>query len=594
MKTKKTALQTKWDLSFFYESVDDPRINKDVEAFGAACHAFESKHSSTTSWLSNETEFAAALADYEKLIETLGSSKPGAYLGFLDATDSGNAKAAAKMNLVRDRLSKEANRIIFFELRIGKIPKADQERFLASEKLAHYRYFLEKIFENSRHDLSEAEERIMTLKSLPCHALWEEGRERALQKLTVKHRGKMITISEAGSLIPNLPYKERHALYKAVTAEMLKIGDFAESEYNAICVNKKINDELRGYEKPYSSTFLRNQNTEKEVLTLIETVEKNYSVPARFYALKKKLLKLPKLAAIDRGASIGKNQKKVSFEKGFELLSGILSTLSPKYRELLETMARGGQVDVYPRKGKRGGAFCSSHTGMPTYILLNWIDNLDWVFTYAHETGHAVHSMFSEKNQSALYQDYTLSTAEVASTLFEQLVFDALYETLSDKEKIVALHDKIVDAIGSVFVQAAAFRFELEVHERIRAEGYLSKEAIADIYVKHMGAMSGKDVKFSREDGYMFIRWTHLRDFFYNYPYAYGRLISGGLYSKWKKDKNYQSKIEDFMKAGGSMSPQDIFKSIGIDTGSEAFWQEGIGAIEKDIEKLEGLLSKKR
>ncbi len=589
----KEKLKTEWDLTQLYKSQDDPEIEKDLVIFGERCRAFAGKYSKSTAHLESEDALAAALAEYEELSRLLGSSKPGIYFNLIEAIRSNDSKASARQNLIRDRLSKDGNLIIFFELGLAKIPKEKQEHYLRSAKLAHFNYFLQLIFESARHNLTEAEEKIMSLKSQTSYSLWEQGLQRAIQKLTVKHRGRKIGIGEAANLVLNLPTKERNALHKQIQARLLDLGDFGESEYNAICTDKKINDELRGFDHPYSSTFLHNQNSEKEVLTLIETIEKNYSVAHRFYRLKKKLLKLPYLTSPDRHATIGEMKKKIDFAEGFRMLGDIFGSLNPKYREILETFVAKGQIDAFPRQNKAAGAFCASFTDLPTFVLLNWISNIDSFMTFAHEMGHAIHSEFTV-SQSPFYQNYTLSTAETASTLFEQLVADALLPTLNEKEKIILLHDKITDAMGTIFVQAAAFRFELEVHSRIRKEGFLTKEAIADIYKEHWTKMSGKDVRFTREDGYLFIRWGHLRNFFYNYPYAYGRLISGALYRNYKKDKSYLKKIEQFMKAGGSKSPQNIFKDIGIDTSKAEFWQEGIDQIEADIAELERLTAKKK
>lgn len=589
----KSKLKTEWNLGLLYKSLKDPQIDKDIEAFAEVCRGFEEKYAKSSMYLSDEDALLSALTDYEELTRLLSSSKPGIYFSLCEAIKSDDSAASAKQNLIRDRLMREGNRAIFFELRLAKIPKDAQVRFLSSPKLAHFRYFLEKVFESAAHDLSESEEKIMNLKSLTSHGLWEEGLQRAIQKLTVKFRGKNITLSEASNLVLTLPRKERIALHDAINIKLLDVGDFGESEYNAICTDKKLNDSLRAFPKPYSSTFLRNQNTEQEVLTLIETVEENYPVAHKFYKLKKKILKLPYLLSSDRHATIGEMKKKIDFPEGYRMLGEIFASLNPGYKKLLDGFVERGQIDVFPRAHKRGGAFCASFTDLPTFVLLNWISNIDSFMTFAHEMGHAIHSEFTSV-QSPLYQNYTYSSAEVASTLFEQLAFDAIFETLSDKEKIILLHDKICDALGSVFVQAAAFRFELEVHERIRAEGFLPKEAIADIYAKHMSKAGGPAVRMKREDGYMFIRWNHLRDFFYNYPYAYGRLVSGALYKNFKKDKSYLKKIEQFMSAGGSKSPHDIFMDIGIDTSKKAFWQGGIDSIAEDIHLLEKLLAKKK
>jgi len=224
----------------------------------------------------------------------------------------------------------------------------------------------------------------------------------------------------------------------------------------------------------------------------------------------------------------------------------------------------------------------------PTFVLLNYTNTFDQVMTFAHEMGHAIHTEFS-KSQSAIYRDYTISTAEVASTLFESFVFDAVFETLSKEEKVIALHKKINDDINTIFRQIACFNFENELHETIRERGGMSKIEIRTLMNKHMSAYLGPSVLMREIDGNFFVSWSHIRRFFYVYSYAFGQLISKALYEKYKEDKTYLIKIKQFLEAGGSDSPENIFKAIGIDVSKPGFWEKGLESIERDIEKLEKL-----
>jgi oligoendopeptidase F len=249
---------------------------------------------------------------------------------------------------------------------------------------------------------------------------------------------------------------------------------------------------------------------------------------------------------------------------------------------------KNGQIDVFPKKGKTGGAYCSSSTGLPTLVLLNHISSMNSVMTVAHEMGHAIHSELS-KTQPEIYQGYSTAVAEVASTLFENFAFDEVFETLSDKEKIIALHDRINDDISTIFRQIACFNFELELHKEIRAKGFVPKEEMAKLMNKHISSYVGGVMKLKENDGYFFVNWGHIRRFFYVYSYAYGQIISKALYAEYKKDKNFISKIEEFLKSGGSKSPYEIFKSIGIDTSKPEFFEAGLKQIEEDIKMLEKL-----
>jgi oligoendopeptidase F len=206
--------------------------------------------------------------------------------------------------------------------------------------------------------------------------------------------------------------------------------------------------------------------------------------------------------------------------------------------------------------------------------------------------GHAFHTELS-RSQGPWYSGYSTSLAETASTLFESIALESIFEGLSEKEKILVLHDRINDDIATVFRQIACFNFELDLHNSIRAKGFLSKEEIADIHNKNMKAYLGPLFDLKQDDGYMFVQWSHIRRFFYVYSYAYGMLVSKALLRKYKKDKSFWSSIEKFLSSGGKDTPENILKEIGLDLSKPDFWMEGLKEIEDDIIKLEKLTSKK-
>jgi len=163
-------------------------------------------------------------------------------------------------------------------------------------------------------------------------------------------------------------------------------------------------------------------------------------------------------------------------------------------------------------------------------------------------------------------------------------------ESLTKKEQTIALHDKISGEISTIFRQIACFNFENELHKNIREKGYLAKEEIAKLMNKNMKAYLGPIVKFEEDDGYQFITWSHIRRFFYVYTYASGSLISSALFAKYKEDPKYLEKIEEFLSAGSSKNPEDIFASAGIDIRNPDFFRIGLEKIENDIKKLEKLI----
>ncbi|MBI5133842.1 MAG: M3 family oligoendopeptidase [Candidatus Taylorbacteria bacterium] len=581
-------MKTTWNLGLLYKSHDDPQIEKDMKAVERAYAAFEKKYRTDRGYLKSETKLVEALRDYESLFNDPAPAKGYMYFSFIQDLDASDSVARAKRTQILERLQKNDNRTVFFELALAKIPAAAQKKLLKSKRLAPFRYFLKNVFERAKHDLSEPEEKILGLKRIPAYEQWVVGTEKLLNRLTIDLGDKKLPIFEALSKVHDSPLKERRELHEKCMKALESISEVAESEINAIVGDKKIGDELRGFKEPYDQTILGYQNDRKSVLALVDAVTDSFGISHRFYELKAKLLKLPSLEYSDRAVGIGENLREVPFEEAVATLRRVFGSVDERYLSILDGYLEKGQIDVYPRVGKTGGAYCSGNIGMPTYVLLNYTKAFDQVMTFAHEMGHAIHTEMS-KPLMPLYQHYSTSTAEVASTLFESFVFESVFETLSDEEKVVALHKRINDDIQTIFRQIACFNFEADLHRAIREKGEISKDEIRSLMNEHMSAYLGPAVRMKDIDGNFFVQWSHIRRFFYVYSYAFGQLISKALYAEYKKDKGFLGKINRFLSAGGTDSPENIFKSIGIDVTKPDFWKKGLRSIEKDIERLEKL-----
>lgn len=584
-------MKTSWNLGLLYKGHDDPQMEKNIRAGERAFAAFEKKYKGKTDYLKNEGKLLTALTEFEVMFKTLKIGGPLMYFNYVKDLDSADSVAQSRATQLSERYAKNDQRIAFFGLSLAKIPAPLQKKFLASKKLAHFRYYLKTIFAHASHNLSEAEEKIMRLKSIPAHDQWIDGTQKLLGKTTVEFKGKSLPLPQAGNMIGDLPLPDRHELHEALMKALDGLADVAETELNAVVTNKKINDELRGYGEPYDATILGYENDRKSVLALVKAVTENFPISHRFNRLKAKLLGLDRLRYPDRLAGVEAEVKKISFEEAVSILRKVFGSIDARYLAILDSYLEKGQIDVSPKKGKKGGAYCWGSLNMPTFVLLNFTETMDQVSTFAHEMGHAIHTELS-KSRDVLYQDYSTATAEVASTLFESFVFDALFENMSDAEKIAALHNKINDDVSTIFRQVACFNFEAEMHALIREKGGASIDELRTLMNKHMSAYLGPIFDLRPEDGNYLVSWGHLRRFFYVYSYAFGQLVSKALYANYKKDKGYLAKINAFMSAGGSDSPENIFKSVGIDVTKPDFWKAGLASIEADIERLERLVDR--
>jgi oligoendopeptidase F len=586
-------MKTQWDLTLLYASETDPRIETDLVKLEKAYAAFARKYKGKP-FTKTAPALAKALHAYEALLEAVASNKPYMYFMYRKELNAHDEHAEAKMRLFGERITKASNHVQFFELTIGDIPKNAQKKFLKHPALARYSYYLERIFKTACHDLSEPEEKILSLTAAPGSGMWVSGVEKALAARAVDVQGETVPLNAALSAVLNKERpEERRAWWRAIREKLKEVSEFSESEINALYSRKKIVDELRGFKTPPEGTVLAYENDMKSVDALVEAVTARFGVAHRFYALKKKLVGLPEFTYADRGAPLKGYAETIPFPKAAHMVAEAFAEASPEYARILEQYLVRGQIDVAPRAKKSGGAYCSSVHGLPTFVLLNHTNDFHSFTTLAHEMGHAIHS---EKSaiQPILYDDYSVAVAETASTFFEGLAFSHATKALAGEARIKVLHDKIQDDIATVFRQIACYNFEKELHEKVRAEGWVPKEVIAQLMNKHMASYLGETVSLDPDDGYFFVSWSHIRRSFYVYTYAYGQLVSSALLAMYHENPRAISKVEEFLKAGRSDTPEKIFKKIGIDVTKPAFWSASIDAIEKSIDELEALVHSER
>jgi len=587
-----TNIKTEWDFTKLYSGIDDPKIEKDVTAIAKQFIAFAKKYKDLK-FIKSSKSMAEALNDYNILTEKT-TSIPLWYLGLEQSLNSSNDAIQANINRLSDIYMKAYKETIFFGLAISKLDTKLQEKYLKDKALSKYKYLLESSFLTGKYTLSENEEKIMTDKSKVAHEAWEDMGQKNRAEQKIKFKNKEMSLTEAMGKKADLPRNDRRALHKIVMERYKDISFIAEAELNAVIRNKKIDDEIRGFTKPYESTIIGYQNNVKSIENLVDVVTKHNHISHRFFKLKAKILNdIEKtgetnitMAELATGISTAKTKKTVRFEEACKMVTESFAAVDTEFSDIFQSYLKNGQIDVYPKLGKKSGAFCSPMIGAPTQVLLNYVDKLNDVSTLAHEMGHAIHSDLS-KTQEPMYQDYPISIAEVASTFFENVLFDNLLNIATPEEKRDLLVNQVQDNVFTIFAQIAYFQFEKNIHKAVKEKGFVSKEEFATLFAECRKSYVGDSVDVVETDGYGYVYINHFRYFFYVYSYAYGQLIANALYEEYKKDKSFGVKIKKFLSAGGSDTPEDIFKSIGIDTSKPDFFLKGLKKIEKDLAAVE-------
>lgn len=596
-------MKTEWDLSSLEKgkSFEEKRTE-----WKGATNKFVKKWKDQKDYLENPEMLKEALDDYERWSEFYGpsadefSSSSAAdevyYFWLKTQIDQNNPEFKAKFNK-SDELGKDlGNSISFFKIRLSEISQERQKTLLDSPELKKYRHFLERIFQRARHMLGEKGEEIMNLKASSSYSYWQKMVSSFLSKEereVLDEDGNMTKATEEKllSLIKNKNKKIRDGAAEAFNNILKNNNDVAEAEMNAILENKKADDKLRGFSRPDSERHLSDDIKTDTIDGLIKTVTKRFYISKEFYKLRAKLLKQDKLEYHERAVDYGTIDKDYSYEDSINLIEKVFNKLDSKFSELLNMFVNGGLVDVYPKKGKRSGAFCVHVSkSQPTYIMLNHTNKLKDVTTFAHELGHGINNELTKK-QPSLYFDASTATAEVASTFMEDFVLQELMKEADDELKLSLMITKLDDDISSIIRQIAGYNFEKELHEKFREKGFLSKEKIGEIFLKHMGSYMGDYVELSPGSENWWIYWNHMRLYFYVYSYSSGLLISKALQRKVKENPEFIVKVKDFLSAGVSKSPEELFRDMGVEL-NEEFWNQGLNEVEDLLHEAENLAKK--
>ena len=220
---------------------------------------------------------------------------------------------------------------------------------------------------------------------------------------------------------------------------------------------------------------------------------------------------------------------------------------------------------------------------------MNFSNKLSDSLTLAHEMGHAINDTLIRRSQHALYRDVYLATAEVASTFCEDFVLNR-FSKGADKETQLALKMmKLNDDVSTIHRQIACYIFEQEIHKNYREKGYLAKEQIGVVFRNHMKAYLGDYVELTEESDNWWVPWSHIRMYFYVYSYASGLLISKYMQNAVRRDTNFIIKVKEFLSAGLSDSPKNIFLKLGIDITKKDFWNTGLDEVEQLLGEAETL-----
>lgn len=508
--------------------------------------------------------------------------------------DQNNPEFNKHYNIMYEAYVQSVNKLQFVVINLSKVPSKQQNSFLKATELHPYQHFLELIFAMSKHTLSDREQKIFNLLTQTSYDKWvhlTQGfiSDETLTVLDSKLKPIKIQYSQIEAYLRNPNRKVRKAAYIAKNKLYEKYSKTATAELNAILEFKKVSDELHKFDTPEQSRHMEDDIETDVVHAMISAVIDNYSIAHRYFKLKAKLLGFKKLQPYDLLAPHEKKTKKYSLKQAVTITHQIMSHLHPRFGAIFKDMVETGRIDFLPAKGKHSGAFCfgGGHIIKP-YILTNFQEKVRDVTTIAHETGHAINDLLSAEAQNALNCEVPLSIAELASTFFEDFVFDTVSTNDDPQSQLALLMDKLEEDISAIFTQISLYQFEQQLHTAYIKENFLSREKISEIFRQNMTKHLGKIVNYPKIP-LNWVTWTHIREFFYVYSYASGLLISKYFQRIVREDPANIDSVIKVLSAGNSDSPKNILQSVGVNVRDQAFWSIGLAQIDETLRKAEKL-----
>lgn len=482
------------------------------------------------------------------------------------------------------------------------VPESTIETYLnENSDLAMYRHAFDELNQEREHVLTEAEEAILAkagevlgqsgttfgmLNNADLTFPKIKGEDGEETELT---HGRFITFLESSDR------SVREAAFKAMYGTYAKYTNTLASTLAGSVKKDNFYADVRKFPSARAAALHGNAIPESVYDGLVEAVHDHLPLLHRYVALRKRVLGLDELHMYDMYTPlVSEVEMKVSYEEAKQLMVEGLAPLGAEYKHILEEGLSERWVDVRETRGKRSGAYSSGAYDTQPFILMNWQDNINNLFTLAHEFGHSVHSYYTRKSQPYPYGDYSIFVAEVASTTNEALLNDYLLKKVTDrKEKLYLLNNQLETFRGTLFRQTMFAEFEHAIHDAARLGQSLTPEFLTSTYYALNQKYFGEEIVLDEEIG---LEWARIPHFYYNYyvyQYATGISAAAALTDQILEEGQpaVERYINNFLKAGSSDYPIEVLKAAGVDMTTKAPVEAALRQFERVLDEFEALLA---
>ncbi|HLQ84127.1 MAG TPA: oligoendopeptidase F [Pseudogracilibacillus sp.] len=584
-----------WDLEAIFET---------DELWEEEYKQLETEFPKISNYQGRVTESADTLLEVfklqDELIERLG--KLYSYSHMRNDEDTTNSKYQAMNQRADSLLTIASSEMSFITPEILTAEEDTIKQFRKENKeLAKYGKTLDEINRQRPHVLSEKEEVLLAEMS--------EATQTASQTFSMLNNAdlKFPTIKDAKGNDVELTHGRYHTFMESTNRSVREsafkamhqtYGDFKNTFASTLSGNIKtdnVNAKVRNFESARHAALNSNNIPETVYDNLVETVNEHLPLLHRYINLRKKVLKLDDLHMYDLYTPLIQDMEmKITYKEAQEQVLKSLQPLGDDYTEIIKEAFNNRWIDVEENVGKRSGAYSSGAYGTNPYILMNWQDNVNNMFTLTHELGHSLHSYYTHKNQPFRYGSYSIFVAEVASTTNEALLSDYLLKNLKDeKERLYVLNYFLEGFRGTVFRQTMFAEFEHDIHIRAQNGEALTAEKLTEIYYELNKKYFGTDIIIDEEIGLEWARIPHFYMNYYVYQYATGYSAATSLANQiLTEGESAVDRYKDYLKAGSSDYPIEVLKQAGVDMTSKKPIEDALKVFEQRLTEMEEILLK--
>jgi pepF/M3 family oligoendopeptidase len=509
--------------------------------------------------------------------------------------DDNNEPAKKYADLLRMLMAEMAGPTVLFKKFVQSIPNLN-DLIDKSPLLKEHEFYLSEIVAGGKYLLSDEVEIAMAKLQTTGSSAWADMKDTLLASMqipvTVNGVEKSLPLPAIRNLASDTDANIRKDAYFAEMASYETVNKAVACSLNAIKGEVLTVVNMRGYESPLHMTLVTSRLEKGTLDAMLSAIEDYLPTLRRFYKRKAVLLGHTKgLPFYDLTASTSSVNMKFTYQEAMDFVLEQFYTFSKKMGDLAKHAFDNNWIDVEPRVGKRGGAFCyNMHFLGQSRIMLNYSDTFGSVKTLAHELGHAYHGLCL-RDTPYLKTIYTMPIAETASTFCEAIITDAAVKTATAEEKHAILEEELSAAAQILIDIYSRYLFELRYFEK-RKSGSLSVEEINELMLQAQKDAYGDSLDPDCLHKYMWINKVHYyfnERNFYNFPYSYGKLFASGLYAKYLTEgDSFLEKYDDLLAATGSNSLEVVGDLAGIDVRKKDFWIDSLKLIEKKIDEFCG------